>query len=166
MQICCRIIITESWWEWQINASIIWNRMAVRFQMSSGIVLMRAMYRHREKTKRKTKNKNRMIWTTETISDGSKRPGYRGHAQRPRRRRGLILLIVEFLDLWDLLLEVEPQPEVEDSHTWCFSTNGKYLAKSAYESLFVGAVLFRPLERFWKKLGAPEVQVLHVVGHS
>jgi len=57
-----------------------------------------------------------------------------------------VTVIVEFLDLWNLLSEVELQPEVEDSHTWRFSTNGKYSAKSAYESLFVGENL--------EKLGA------------
>jgi hypothetical protein len=42
------------------------------------------------------------------------------------------------------LSEVELQPKVEDSHTWCFFTNGKYSAKSAYGRLFVEAALFRP----------------------
>jgi hypothetical protein len=54
--------------------------------------------------------------------------------------QGTLNVTIEFLDLWDLLSEVELQPEVEDSHTWLFSTNGKYSSKSAYQSSFVRAV--------------------------
>jgi len=40
------------------------------------------------------KNRNEAIWAIKTISDGANTAGYRGHAQRPRRRRGLILNII------------------------------------------------------------------------
>ena len=39
------------------------------------------------------KNRNEAIWAIKTILDGANKAGYRGHAQRPQRRRGLILLI-------------------------------------------------------------------------
>jgi hypothetical protein len=39
------------------------------------------------------KNRKEVIQAIKTISNGAKKAGYRGHAQRPRRRRGLILLM-------------------------------------------------------------------------
>jgi len=33
-------------------------------------------------------------------------------------------VLIEYLGLWDLLLDVELQPELEDSHTWRFSASG------------------------------------------
>ena len=33
-------------------------------------------------------------------------------------------VLIEYLGLWDLLLNVELQPELEDSHTWRFSASG------------------------------------------
>ena len=59
-------------------------------------------------------------------------------------------VIMEYFQLWDLLYDFELQPEVEDSHTWKLSNGGQYSAKSAYDSFFVGKILFRPWERIWK----------------
>ena len=59
-------------------------------------------------------------------------------------------VLIEYLGLWDLLLDVELQPELEDSHTWHFSASGVYSAKSAYEAMFIGSTQFRPWERIWK----------------
>lgn len=42
------------------------------------------------------------------------------------------------------------QPKVEDLHIWKFSITGKYSAKSAYETMFVGSTHFRPWERICK----------------
>ena len=58
--------------------------------------------------------------------------------------------IVDFLQLWDLLSGFELHPEVEDPHIWRLSCSGQYSAKSAYESLFIGAIQFWPWERIWK----------------
>jgi hypothetical protein len=58
-----------------------------------------------------------------------------------------VVVLIEYLDLWDLLIEVELKPEAEDSHTWIFSSNGKYTAKSAYEAMFTGVIQFRSWER-------------------
>jgi hypothetical protein len=62
--------------------------------------------------------------------------------------------IVEFLQLWDILTQVQLQPDTRDRHSFRLASNGNYSAKSAYESLFVGSVLFDPFERIWKS-GAP-----------
>ena len=66
--------------------------------------------------------------------------------------RGALSLAVltEYLALWDLLSNVVLQPDVDDLHVWQFSSSGKYSAKSAYESMFIGAISFRPWERIWK----------------
>jgi hypothetical protein len=42
------------------------------------------------------------------------------------------------------------QPEMEDKHIWWFSANGQHSAKTAYEGSFLGATVFRPLEKTWK----------------
>lgn len=47
-------------------------------------------------------------------------------------------VIVELLELWDIISEVELQPGVEDSHIWRFSLCGQYTAKSAYDRFFSG----------------------------
>jgi hypothetical protein len=60
-------------------------------------------------------------------------------------------VIVEYFQLWDLLYDFELQPEVVDSHTWKLSNSAQYSAKSAYDSLFMGKILFRGKE--FGKLG-------------
>jgi len=59
-------------------------------------------------------------------------------------------VIVEYLLIWDLLLDIELHPEVEDSHIWKLSLSGQYLAESAYEGFFFGSTHFGPWERIWK----------------
>lgn len=57
---------------------------------------------------------------------------------------------MEYLYVWDLVQEVELQPETPDRHIWRISPTGVYTARSAYDALFQGAVLFEPFERIWK----------------
>lgn len=66
--------------------------------------------------------------------------------------RGALTVIVlsEYLDLWDLLSEVRLQPSIEDTHIWQFVTTGKYSAKSGCEVMFIGAIHFKTWERIWK----------------
>jgi len=56
----------------------------------------------------------------------------------------------EYLDLWDILTEVELQEGNTDKHIWRLSGSGVYTAKSAYDALFEGAISFAPYERIWK----------------
>ena len=58
--------------------------------------------------------------------------------------------LMEYLYVWDLVQEVELQPETPDRHIWRISPTGVYTARSAYDALFQGAVLFEPFERIWK----------------
>ena len=59
-------------------------------------------------------------------------------------------VIVEYLHLWDLLNDLELQPEVEDSYVWPLHSGGQYSVKSVYEGFFVGSTHLGPWERIWK----------------
>jgi len=61
-----------------------------------------------------------------------------------------VQVLIEYVHLWELLSDVELQPEVEDLHIWKFTSSGLYSTKSAYEALFIGATQFDPWERIWK----------------
>ena len=63
--------------------------------------------------------------------------------------QGAILVegLLEFLEVWDLISLVELQVGTPDKHIWRLSNSGEYSAKSAYEVLFQGVILFRPAER-------------------
>jgi hypothetical protein len=41
-----------------------------------------------------------------------------------------IEIIVQYIQLWELLLDFQLQPEVEDTHFWRLSAKEKYSAKS------------------------------------
>jgi hypothetical protein len=47
-------------------------------------------------------------------------------------------VMVEYLQFWEVLLNVELEPGHQDTHYWRFTTNKKYSAKVAYEGLFWG----------------------------
>ena len=59
-------------------------------------------------------------------------------------------VLIEYLQLWELLSNIELQPDLEDVHVWKFTNSGVYSTKSAYEALFIGAIQFDPWERIWK----------------
>jgi hypothetical protein len=59
-------------------------------------------------------------------------------------------IIAEFLDLWDILLIVQLQPETHDTHFWWLVAHMQYSTKMAYESFFLGAASFASYQRIWK----------------
>jgi hypothetical protein len=49
----------------------------------------------------------------------------------------------------DIVSATVLQLEREDKHIWRLSSNGQYLAKSAYEGFFLGATPFAAWELIW-----------------
>ena len=58
--------------------------------------------------------------------------------------------LMEFLELWDIISNVELHGGIQDKHIWRLSASGEYRTKSAYEAFFQGAIYLRPYERIWK----------------
>jgi hypothetical protein len=73
-------------------------------------------------------------------------------------------VLVEYLQLWNILGEVELQPDARDSHLWRFAANGKFSVKSAYEGLFHGSIEFEPFERVWKTWAPAKCRFFCLVG--
>lgn len=63
-------------------------------------------------------------------------------------------ILMEYLRVWDLLAEMELQPEVEDSFRWAWDRSGQYTTCSAYEARFWGRQVAPAAEFTWK-LKAP-----------
>jgi hypothetical protein len=75
--------------------------------------------------------------------------------------------LLEYLTLWDMISEVKLQVGVQDKHIWRLSKSGQYNAKSAYDTLFQGAVYFRPFERIWKSWAPPKCHFfMWLVAHN
>jgi hypothetical protein len=55
-----------------------------------------------------------------------------------------VVVLIEFLDLWDSLAQVEPN--AKDSHLWRLAPLGLYSSKSIYDNFFQGTTPFRPWE--------------------
>jgi hypothetical protein len=78
-----------------------------------------------------------------------------------------VIVLAEYLNLWQLLTEVVLQPDVDDSHIWQFASTGKYSAKSAYEAMFIGATQFNPWERIWRSWAPGKCQFfMWLVAHN
>jgi hypothetical protein len=63
--------------------------------------------------------------------------------------------LLEFLLVWDILQEVQLNPDVPDHHCWTSSNSGTYSAKSAYGRFCMGAIQFEPAGRIWKSWAPP-----------
>jgi len=73
----------------------------------------------------------------------------------------------QYLGLWDILNTVELNEETPDRHIWRLSSSGAYSAKSAYATLFQGAILFEPFERIWKSWAPPKCKFfMWLVAHN
>jgi hypothetical protein len=76
-------------------------------------------------------------------------------------------IIIKSIQVWDLLLEVQLQPEVDDTHKLRLAASGQYSAKSSYGSLLMGATLFEPCERIWESWPPPKCRMfLWLVVHK
>jgi len=78
-------------------------------------------------------------------------------------------VVVDYLHLWDLLMDFQLQPEVEDRHFWRLSSNGQYwLSWNTKVSFsFLGSTLFGPCERIWKSRAPPKCRfIVWLVPHN
>jgi hypothetical protein len=75
-------------------------------------------------------------------------------------------IIAKYIQLWDVLYDFWLQSEVADSHIWRLSTDGQYLAKSRYDTLFMGATLFKLCERILKSWGHPNARFFYGWSHT
>jgi hypothetical protein len=65
-------------------------------------------------------------------------------------------VLADYLDLWDAITTVNINPHREDKHIFRFAHNGKYSAKVAYESLFIGSTYFEHCDRVWHSWSPPK----------
>jgi hypothetical protein len=65
-------------------------------------------------------------------------------------------VIMEFLHLWDMIINIELRQGVNDNHFWRLATDKKYFAKVAYESFFLGSISSEPYQRIWKSWAPPK----------
>jgi hypothetical protein len=50
--------------------------------------------------------------------------------------------LIEYLHVWEALSDIDMQPNIEDKHIFSFASDGRYSAKAAYKSLFLGSSSF------------------------
>jgi hypothetical protein len=75
--------------------------------------------------------------------------------------------LIEYLELWDTISNVELHEGVQDRHFWRLSASGEYTAKSARDAFFQGAIYFRPYERIWKSWAPPKCRFfMWLVAHN
>ena len=58
--------------------------------------------------------------------------------------------LTQFIGLWEILLEVHLDAQVEDCPIWAWNTSGVYTASSAYKMLCEGGVRFHCSGAIWK----------------
>lgn len=58
--------------------------------------------------------------------------------------------ILDYLELWDTLENVQLLENQPDQHLWTPESSGTYSARSAYARFFVGSSGFEPYKRLWK----------------
>ncbi|WVZ85537.1 hypothetical protein U9M48_032454 [Paspalum notatum var. saurae] len=61
-----------------------------------------------------------------------------------------VQVLVEYLQLWSLVDEVDLQPDTADRHIWRLSGHATYSSKSAYDAFFFGSISFGPWRRVWR----------------
>jgi hypothetical protein len=66
--------------------------------------------------------------------------------------------LLQFVELWSLLLHVHLDDQVEDSISWNLTANWQYSAKSAYEVQFIGSTLSIMHKTVWKVWATPKAK--------
>jgi hypothetical protein len=60
-----------------------------------------------------------------------------------------VVALIDYLHLWETLSDIVLQPNIEDKHIFSFASDGRYSAKVAYKSLFLGSSSFGHYRRVW-----------------
>ncbi|WVZ92768.1 LOW QUALITY PROTEIN: hypothetical protein U9M48_038810 [Paspalum notatum var. saurae] len=63
---------------------------------------------------------------------------------------GISAAIVEFLKLWDALVDFPLHSDQPDQHVWTPDASGVYSASSAYKRFFLGSTTFEPCKHIWR----------------
>ena len=58
--------------------------------------------------------------------------------------------LTQFITLWEILMDVQLDPEAEDKPIWAWNNNGTYTASSAYKMLCQGGIRFHSFSAIWK----------------
>jgi hypothetical protein len=72
-------------------------------------------------------------------------------------------IIVKYIEIWDMLYELQLQPEVDDAHIWRLDNSGQYSSKSAWQFI-LACYYVHTMWRDLEVLGTTEVQNVHVAG--
>lgn len=70
-----------------------------------------------------------------------------------------VLVLVQYLRIWELLQEIELQQDREDIIRWRWTSSGQYMAKSAYQMFFCGNTIFSGAKLIWKTWPPPKTKV-------
>lgn len=71
----------------------------------------------------------------------------------------MVLVLVQYLKVWDLMQEVELRPEQADEIRWRWTASGCYTAKSAYNMFFYGNTNFIGAKLIWKTWAPPKTKL-------
>jgi hypothetical protein len=75
-----------------------------------------------------------------------------------------VRVLVDYLNLWESLSEIELQPNIRDKHVFSLASDGKYTAKAAYKGLFLGSATFDHYKRIWRSWAPSKCRFFHLVG--
>jgi hypothetical protein len=67
--------------------------------------------------------------------------------------------VVEFVELWSLIIEVQLEEGSNDSITWKFTNSGEYSVASAYNAQFEGMTNSNMMEAVWKTWAPPKCKL-------
>jgi hypothetical protein len=73
------------------------------------------------------------------------------------------LVLYEYVSLWEKMESIELRPFVGDRFIWKWTTDGSYLASSAYRSFFLGMSSLLGAKDLWKASAPPKVKFFFVL---
>ena len=70
-----------------------------------------------------------------------------------------VQVLVEYLQLWSRLSDIHLEENAVDVFVWRWSPDGVYSARSAYDILHCGAVVFQGAERIWRTWAPLKIKI-------